>query len=84
MPIEVTIATVDIAERKVTLPDKCLVCEADLTQPGALTHWEYQDQRRTVSVKDDEIDWDDVLPTSGESFIPLEWRCTLCSHKLHD
>lgn len=49
--------------------------------------WEFQDQSRYARViqfsdGEQEIDWDDGLPSSGESFRYCSWHCGECDHQL--
>ncbi len=72
MSLKITICDVTVRERVVELPDNCPKCGVALREPGTLVGWEYQDQKRPMSVRDDgTIDYaeDGWSPEGGETFI---------------
>lgn len=70
-----TVADIVVIERSVELTTTtCRNCEADFTQPEAITlqQYEYSEQSTDISMED----WSDS--TYGEAFIPASWVCARC------
>jgi hypothetical protein len=82
---KVTVCDLVVREREVDVPSKCPRCGADLTFPGSMKVWEFQDQCRPAHFDDAEqegLNWGDCLPSSGETFMPVEFQCKECEHTL--
>jgi len=82
--MKITIADVTIQTREVELPDKCPKC-GEALRDVALTGYEYQDQSRAMSVREDgDVDYkdSDLLPESGESYIGWVSLSCECGHVL--
>lgn len=82
---EVTVCDRVVRHRKVEVPSKCPGCGADLTFPGAMRVWEFQDQCRYAHFDDAEpegLNWGSYIPDSGESFMLVEFQCKECEHVL--
>jgi len=73
---------IGLLRREVELSPFCPNCSADLTGPGALLLWEYQDQKRYTSKDDSGFRWGTDLPEGGDSYIEIEWHCSNCDSVL--
>ena len=77
------VADVAVTTYTVEAPEICPECGADLTTKYALKHWEYQDQSRSATMHEGtDLGWESDLPEGGDNYIPLEWYCAACDHRL--
>lgn len=97
MTFKVMIHDVLILWREIEIPERCPgfvndkndVCGADLTQPGALRVYEYQDQNRRAnltleSVSGDNIDWSEQMPQQGDDSMEVGYCCADCDHEFEN
>lgn len=85
MSLRIKICDVTVRERVIELPDNCSECGVALRE-AVLTGWEYQDQKRCMSVSDGGvIDFDEedrCAPEGGEAFISYVTLVCSCGHFL--
>ena len=48
--MKLTIANITIEEEEIEIPEFCPQCHVDMHGPNALLHWEYQDQKRHMTL----------------------------------
>jgi hypothetical protein len=94
MPFKVMIHDVVMLWREVELPERCpgfdetknAICDADLTQIGAVKIFEYADQmfRGNLNRADwrgDDIDIGYAAPEQGDDHVEVAYHCSQCDHE---